>query len=71
LRTFFGFAVLVATIVTLATMLGVSLMNKLWRLAPWLLVFLLGALFALAVLGLFQQCTLNPPIEATHTGDPR
>ena len=30
-------------------------MNKFWCLAPWLLVFLLGALFALAVLGLFQQ----------------
>jgi hypothetical protein len=52
-------------------MLGVSLMNKFWRLAPWLLVFLLGALFALAVLGLFQQVNIKPPIEATHTGDPR
>jgi hypothetical protein len=46
-------------------------MNKFWRLAPWLLVFLLGALFALAVFGLFQQCTIKPLIEATHTGDPR
>jgi hypothetical protein len=46
-------------------------MNKFWRLAPWLLVFLLGALFALAVLGLFQQYTIKPPVEATHTVDPR